>query len=128
MRSRNLSLHCAFTFFSLVLGLGSTFVLPAQTGTSEQLPAPAGSSSAANSICPSCIRATVEFLASDALRGRGSRTRDELLAATYLASLLRAYQVDPAGDAGGFIQQVRIPSAKLTRKTWNVVGVLRGTD
>src|SRR5262245_40366357 len=35
------------------------------------------------------IRGDLEFLASDALQGRGSGTRDELLAAVYLASELR---------------------------------------
>ena len=56
-------------------------------------------------VCTSCIRAHMEFLASDALRGRGSATHDELVAATYIASELRAYRVDPAGDAGGYVQR-----------------------
>ena len=37
------------------------------------------------------IRADMEFLASDALQGRGSATRDELLAATFIASQLQQY-------------------------------------
>ena len=57
------------------------------------------------------VRAHIEFLASDALQGRGSATRDELIAATYIASQLRQYGISPAGDADangehGFIQQV----------------------
>ena len=47
----------------------------------------------------------MEFLASDALRGRGSATHDELVAATYVAALLRAYGIDPAGDDGGYLQK-----------------------
>src|SRR6516165_5485894 len=47
--------------------------------------------------CEACIRAHEEFLASDVLGGRGSGTRDELLAATYIASQLRQYGVEPAG-------------------------------
>ena len=39
----------------------------------------------------------MEFLASDALRGRGSGTADELVAATYVAAQLRAYGIAPAG-------------------------------
>jgi len=46
----------------------------------------------------------MEFLASDALRGRGSGTPDELVAATYVASQLRQYGIQPAGDSGTFIQ------------------------
>jgi len=37
----------------------------------------------------------MSFLASDALRGRGSGTPDELLAATYVGSQLQQYGIDP---------------------------------
>ena len=57
------------------------------------------------SLCVACIRAHMEFLASDALRGRGSATADELVAATYVASELRAYGIAPAGDDGGYLQR-----------------------
>jgi hypothetical protein len=50
----------------------------------------------------------MEFLASDALRGRGSATPDELVAATYIASQLRQYGIAPAGDDGGYIQKVTL--------------------
>jgi len=50
----------------------------------------------------------MEFLASDALQGRGSGTHDELLAATYIGSELRAYGIEPAGDDGGYIQKVTL--------------------
>jgi aminopeptidase YwaD len=57
-------------------------------------------------VCAQCIRAHEEFLASDAMQGRGSATHDELVAATYVASELRQYGVEPAGDNGGYIQHV----------------------
>ncbi len=50
----------------------------------------------------------MEFLASDALRGRGSGTADELVAATYIAAQLHAYGLTPAGDKGTYIQKVTI--------------------
>jgi len=50
----------------------------------------------------------MEFLASDALQGRGSGTHDELLAATYVGSELRAYGITPAGDDGGYVQKVTL--------------------
>src|SRR5271167_1465529 len=43
-------------------------------------------------------------LASDAMRGRGSGTADELRAASYLGDELRQIGVSPLGDDGGFIQ------------------------
>jgi Zn-dependent M28 family amino/carboxypeptidase len=90
--------------------------------------------------CELCIRAHEEFLASDVLGGRGSGTRDELLAATYIASQLRQYGVEPAGTS--YIQNAVIeikgtdPRSKRLRdqlgsdrfETSNVVGVLRGSD
>ncbi|MEX2271481.1 MAG: M20/M25/M40 family metallo-hydrolase [Vicinamibacterales bacterium] len=59
--------------------------LPAQPGT------PA-------SITEASVRGHMEFLASDALHGRGSGTRDEWIAAEYLASQLRRLGLAPLGD------------------------------
>ena len=65
-------------------------------------------------ICSACIHAHMEFLASDALRGRGSGTADELVAATYIASELRAYGIQPAGDNGGYLQRANLVVRKFT--------------
>jgi len=59
-------------------------------------------------LCALCIRAHEEFLASDAMQGRGSGTHDELVAATYVAAQLRQYGITPAGDNGGYVQQVSV--------------------
>ena len=48
----------------------------------------------------------MEFLAGDALAGRGSGTRDEWIAASYVAAQMRRFGLDPAGDEGGFIQRI----------------------
>jgi aminopeptidase YwaD len=80
-----------------------------QTGTQRAAPA-----LPAPKLCPACIRAHMEFLASDALRGRGSATADELIAATYAASQLRAYAIAPAGDNGSYIQRAVLQQPKLT--------------
>lgn len=79
------------------------------------------------------IRGTMEFLASDALQGRGSGTHDELVAATYLASELRQIGIDPLGDDGGYIQNVSgefnfFREGKKQWNTRNVIGVIRGSD
>lgn len=72
------------------------------------------SSTSGSRLCIRCIRAHMEFLASDALRGRGSGTSDELVAATYVASQLEAYGIEPAGDDGGFLQRATIVRRKFT--------------
>jgi hypothetical protein len=96
-------------------------------------------------VCERCIRAHEEFLASDAMQGRGSSTHDELVAATYAASELRQYGIEPAGDHGSYIQVVLIVQPKVISPpqsgvkpprggasnetvTWNAVGILRGSD
>ena len=78
-----------------------------QVGTEHAPPAKAR-------LCRPCIRAHMEFLASDALRGRGSGTVDELLAATYVASELRAYGVAPAGSGGSYLQRASFVRHKFT--------------
>jgi len=79
------------------------------------------------------IRGELEFLASDALQGRGSGTHDELLAAAYLGAALRQLGIEPAGDNSGYIQDVaaEFDFYREGRKKWNtrnVIGKLTGTD
>lgn len=78
------------------------------------------------------VLAHEEFLASDALHGRGSGTRDEWIAAVYIGSQLRQFGVEPAGDraAGGqrgYVQAVP-PGPGAKAGTCNVLGVLEGSD
>ena len=56
----------------------------------------------------------MDFLASDALRGRGSGTADELVAATYVGAQLEQYGIEAAGDNGTFIQQAPVVRRRLT--------------
>jgi len=79
------------------------------------------------------ISSEMEFLASDALQGRGSGTHDELVAAVYLAAELRRVGVQPAADNGGYIQNVaterRLPGGGTEPwNTRNVIGILPGRD
>lgn len=97
--------------------------------------------------CGVCIEAHENFLASDALHGRGSGTRDEWIAATYIASELQSYGIQPAGEQGGYLERVptgsrpepvRPPTGGWTQSapqpssplgwTTSVIGVLPGTD
>src|SRR5438874_13732142 len=74
-------------------------------------------------VCVPCVRAHMEFLASDALAGRGSGTHDELLAATYIASELRAYGIEPAAEDGGYLQR-----ATILRRTLSAPPQLKFTN
>ena len=55
----------------------------------------------------------MEFLAGDALAGRGSGTRDEWLAASYVASQFERWGLEPLGDNGGYVQAVETPRGEL---------------
>jgi Zn-dependent M28 family amino/carboxypeptidase len=79
------------------------------------------------------IRGPMEFLASDALQGRGSGSHDELIAAVYLASELRQIGIEPGGDNSGYIQNVsgEFSFFREGKKQWttrNVIGVIKGRD
>lgn len=59
-------------------------------------------------ISDSLVRAHMSFLASDALNGRGSGTRDEWIAATYIGAQFERLGLQPLGDQRGFVQTVEI--------------------
>jgi aminopeptidase YwaD len=65
-------------------------------------------------VRPEWVRAHEELLASDALEGRGSGTRDEWITATYIGSELREYGVAPAGDDLSYVQKVELEQEVLT--------------
>ncbi|HTV00959.1 MAG TPA: M28 family peptidase, partial [Luteitalea sp.] len=58
------------------------------------------------------IEGHLRFLASDALQGRGSGTRDEWIAATYIGSQLASLGLEPMGDEGWFVQQIEVQRYK----------------
>jgi Peptidase family M28 len=60
------------------------------------------------------VRAHLEFLASDALNGRGSGTRDEWLAAEYIGAQLRLWGLEPIGDNGGYVQTIDVERTQLS--------------
>ena len=82
---------------------------------------------ATHTITAPSVRAHEEFLASDAMNGRGSGTRDEWIAATYIASQLRRWGVEPLGDAGGYVQDVEMARTQVTVPPVLTAGSLRLT-
>jgi hypothetical protein len=67
-----------------------------------------GARDSADVIAESTVRAHMEFLASDAMNGRGSGTRDEWIAATYIAAQLRRCGLQPLEGKDDFVQAVEI--------------------
>ena len=74
-------------------------------------PSPGRSASAAvddTLITEASIRSHMTFLASDALNGRGSGTRDEWIAAEYIGAQLQRIGLEPLADDGGFVQRIEV--------------------
>ena len=69
-----------------------------------------GPAAAGPAINEASVRSHMEFLASDAMNGRGSGTRDEWIAAAYLAAQMRKWGLEPLGDDGGYVKAVNLES------------------
>ena len=76
----------------------------------------------ATSITDASIRGHMEFLAGDAMQGRGSGTVDEWRTAEYIASNLRRWGLEPMGDDGGYVQKVATGRSTATSAPLLVVG------
>ena len=68
----------------------------------------------ANTITERSVAAHEAFLASDALQGRGSATRDEAIAAAYVASQFQSCGLTPAPGMSGYLQTATIVRQKLS--------------
>ncbi|QXQ05969.1 M28 family peptidase [Sphingosinicellaceae bacterium] len=64
-------------------------------------------------VRPEWVRAHESFLASDALQGRGSATRDEAIAAAYVASQFEGFGLAKAPGMTSFDQSVRLIRPRL---------------
>ena len=64
-------------------------------------------------VKPEWVTAHEYFLSSDVLAGRGSATRDEELAATYVAREFQSYGLKLAPDMDGYLQSAGIVAPKL---------------
>jgi aminopeptidase YwaD len=69
---------------------------------------------ASHVITQPSVRGHMEFLASDAMNGRGSATRDEWIAAAYIGGQLRRWGVEPLGDDGGYVQSVELARMQIS--------------
>src|ERR1700752_3644078 len=85
---------------ALCLALAATFL--------AQAPVPPAINTAEAAIDAENIRAHVRFLADDLLEGRGPGVRGGELAAKYIATQFALDGLKPAGDDGGWFQNVNL--------------------
>ncbi|MGI8543838.1 MAG: M20/M25/M40 family metallo-hydrolase [Aridibacter sp.] len=64
------------------------------------------------------VEASMEFLAGDALQGRGSGTQFEWIAATYFASMMKQFGIMPAGENDAFGKQTYIQKVNIVRNSF----------
>lgn len=99
-----LFLHMAtFRFFRL---LSLAVVLATASVSAQRSPSRPVTTPPPSTITEASIRGHMEFLASDAMNGRGSGTADEWRTAEYIASNLRRWGIEPMGDDGGYVQKI----------------------
>ena len=104
--------------------------------TAAPVVAPATVAPSVLTVDPATIRAHQTFLASEALAGRGSATRDEAIAAAYVASRFEQYGLRPAPGMTSFLQTLAVPARARGRAkdlpenavATNAIGFLPGTD
>jgi hypothetical protein len=102
-------------FVASVLVLASLCAAPAILA--QQEPLPAAVRAAADGISAAALARDLDYLASDALRGRDTGSPGFDAAATYIERRLRAAGLTPAGDAGTFrqhydLRQLRVDADK----------------
>ena len=94
----------------LAVALFSVSALSAQQPAQPLVGAPA--------ITEASVRGHMEFLAGDALNGRGSGTRDEWIAAEYVGAQMRRWGLEPLGDgedeAQSFVQTIEMRTIETT--------------
>lgn len=64
------------------------------------------------------VRAHMEFLAGDAMQGRGSGTQFELLAGRYIASQLQQFGIEPAGETALSGKKTYIQTVNISRNSF----------
>ncbi len=129
--------------YSLPLAAILFLTLPfkSQASQAHSFDAAAKQTTSSSVILQQEVRADMNFLADDELHGRGSATRDEHIAALFVASQLQSLGLEPGGDNGTFLQKSALPDPLPARtqqriakfqdiprkETWNAIGILRGT-
>lgn len=87
-------------------------------------PAPVTSAAPATdwTVKPEWISAHVRFLAGPELQGRGSATRDEAIAAAYVAARFQGYGLQPVPGTDSYLQKVKVIRPRLDGEPKLVLG------
>ncbi|HEY0968200.1 MAG TPA: M20/M25/M40 family metallo-hydrolase [Opitutaceae bacterium] len=109
----------------LVVLTGTALGLATGCTTATRPAAPAATPSSL--VTEASVRGHMTFLASDALNGRGSGTRDEWIAATYAGSQMQSWGLEPTDGSDGFVQKIEIERAEAVAAPVLVVGETRLT-
>ncbi|HEX5182207.1 MAG TPA: M28 family peptidase [Allosphingosinicella sp.] len=89
--------------------LALALCLPLGGGASAQAP----SAQAARTVRPEAVKADEDFLAGDALQGRGSATPDEAKAAVWVAARFKEFGLVPAPGMDSYLQTATIVEPKV---------------
>lgn len=77
---------------------------------------PPGPRPAPWAVSAAVLRAHVEFLADDALEGRGTGARGGLVAAKYIAAQFERLGLEPAGEGGSWFQRVPLTARRFAAR------------
>src|SRR5690348_7255351 len=88
------------------LGTFLSIVFVCISAASAQNAVPPAAQKAMNAIDAEKIRATVKYLADDALQGRGTGQKGGDMAADWIAAQFKSYGLAPAGDQGTYFQKI----------------------
>ena len=97
------------------LGLAAVGCVPERSRVAEPVAA------VLDTIHPAEIRAHTSYLADDLLEGRDAGTRGYDLAAGYVRAQFEAMGLEPAGEDGGYYQQVPLRRARLDEQESSIV-------
>lgn len=74
------------------------------------------------SVRPEWVRAHESFLASEALQGRGSATRDEAIAAAYVAAQFESFGLKTPPGMPGYLQSAMVIRPRVVRSSLSLDG------
>ncbi|KUG08318.1 M28 family peptidase [Solirubrum puertoriconensis] len=99
-------------FFRPLLVVGSLLIL-AGPAAAQSLTVDKKVAAAVGQVRPDDIKAHIQYLADDKLKGRQPGTEGYQMAVDYVTKQLKSYGVKPAGEDGSFVQRVRLRRAFL---------------
>src|SRR5687767_7790323 len=95
------------------LGLAIAAIVAAVEVAAQGPAGPVPKDSPAIAIEAAGVKAHMAFLADDLLEGREAGTRGDALAQLYIRTQFAAAGLEPAGEAGSYLQRVRVRATTL---------------